>query len=63
MVERDLLFVGRDVVERDLSFVGLLVFENKLKPETTPVIRELHEAHIRCVMVTGRFVLVLLSCL
>ena len=42
-----------DAVESDLIFVGLIVFENKLKPETTPVIRELHDANIRTVMVTG----------
>jgi phosphoserine phosphatase len=29
--------------------------ENKLKPETTPVINELREANIRCVMITGMF--------
>lgn len=42
-----------DAVESDLIFVGLIIFENKLKPETAPVIRELHEANIRNVMVTG----------
>jgi len=42
-----------DAVESDLEFIGLIVFENKLKPETTPVIRELHDANIRSVMVTG----------
>ena len=42
-----------DAVESELEFVGLIVFENKLKPETAPVIRELHEANIRNVMVTG----------
>lgn len=48
----------RDVVERDLSFVGFLVFENKLKPETTPVVQELHDAGIRMIMVTGNFELI-----
>jgi len=49
----DVLLCCSDSVESDLEFVGLIVFENKLKPETTPVIRELHEANIRTVMVTG----------
>jgi len=40
-------------VENDLELIGLIVFENKLKPETTPVIQELQQANIRCVMVTG----------
>jgi len=44
---------GSDSVESDLHFVGLIVFENKLKAETTPVIRELRDADIRTVMVTG----------
>ena len=43
----------RDVVEKDLCFLGLLIMQNMLKPETTPVIAELKEAAIRCVMVTG----------
>ena len=43
----------RDVVEKDLCFLGLLIMQNMLKPETTPVIAELKEAVIRCVMVTG----------
>lgn len=46
--------VCRDVVESDLSFVGLLIMENKLKPETTPVIQQLKQANIPTVMVTGK---------
>jgi len=42
-----------DAVENDLVFLGLIVFENKLKPETAPIVRELHDADIRIVMVTG----------
>lgn len=42
-------------MEKNLNFVGLIVMENKLKPETTPVIKELREANIRCIMVTGEF--------
>ena len=48
-----LLFCCSDSVESDLELIGLIIFENKLKPETTPVIRELNEANIRTVMVTG----------
>ena len=40
-------------MECDLTFVGLLVMQNKLKPETTPIITTLQEADIRTVMVTG----------
>lgn len=40
-------------VECKLTFLGLLVLENQLKPETEPVIRALHAAKIRTIMVTG----------
>lgn len=43
----------RDEVECDLEFLGLLVMENRLKPETTPVISQLHSANIKTIMVTG----------
>ena len=34
----------RDQAERDLRFLGFLIMRNKLKPQTTPVLRELREA-------------------
>ena len=43
----------RAEVESDLKFLGFLVMQNTLKPESEPVIRQLSEADIRCVMVTG----------
>jgi cation-transporting ATPase 13A3/4/5 len=43
----------RGELERDLRFVGLLVLENKLKDETIDVVRELHEANIGVLMITG----------
>ncbi|KAM4693465.1 putative cation-transporting ATPase 13A4 [Discoglossus pictus] len=43
----------REEVESDLIFLGLLIMENKLKPETTPVLQELNDAKIRIVMITG----------
>ena len=36
----------RSEVEKDLSFLGLMVMENRLKPETTPVIHQLNKANI-----------------
>ena len=41
------------VVECDLTFAGLIVMQNRLKPETSPVIQTLLKANIRPVMVTG----------
>ena len=45
--------VERQYVEHGLEFIGLLVMENRLKPETTPVIARLRDANMRCLMVTG----------
>lgn len=43
----------RERVEDNLSFLGFIVFENKLKKETIPVIDALKKACIRQVMCTG----------
>ncbi|KJE95551.1 ATPase type 13A2 isoform 3, variant [Capsaspora owczarzaki ATCC 30864] len=45
--------VTREEVESDLTMLGLLIMQNRLKPETTPVIDQLLDANIRCAMVTG----------
>lgn len=45
--------VKREHIECDLQFLGLLIMQNTLKTETTPVIRQLKQANINCVMVTG----------
>ncbi|KAJ2719732.1 hypothetical protein GGI07_005032 [Coemansia sp. Benny D115] len=51
----------RDAVESDLVFLGLLVFENKLKPTSAPVLQELRAAKIRQIMCTGDNVLTAIS--
>ncbi|MCJ1378786.1 hypothetical protein MMC17_001885 [Xylographa soralifera] len=51
----------REEAESDLSFVGFIIFENKLKPNTTGVIDELNEAGIRNVMCTGDNILTAIS--
>ncbi|XP_012941516.2 probable cation-transporting ATPase 13A3 [Aplysia californica] len=53
--------INRDYLENDLIFLGLLVMENRLKPETAPVICDLREADIRTIMVTGDNMLTALS--
>ncbi|KAF9907569.1 hypothetical protein EC991_010781 [Linnemannia zychae] len=53
--------VKREQVESDLTFLGLIVFENKLKPTTAPVIATLANAQIRQVMCTGDNVLTAIS--
>ncbi|KAB5563391.1 hypothetical protein GE09DRAFT_1112275 [Coniochaeta sp. 2T2.1] len=53
--------MSRQEVESDLEFVGFIIFENKLKPTTTPVIEELLRSNIPCVMVTGDNILTAIS--
>lgn len=47
----------REQVECDLEFCGLIIFENKLKPQSAPVIRTLRNAGIGTIMCTGDNVL------
>ncbi|KAI8915334.1 P-type ATPase-like protein [Powellomyces hirtus] len=51
----------RDAVEKDLQFLGFIVFENKLKPGTAPVVNALRRARVREVMCTGDNVLTAIS--
>ncbi|SPQ21687.1 c1eb0dc3-0464-4a13-8161-56535fb40a3e [Thermothielavioides terrestris] len=51
----------RHEVESDLDFVGFIIFENKLKPTTTAVLKELLESNIGAVMVTGDNILTAIS--
>lgn len=43
----------REQAESGLRFLGLIIFENRLKPGTTPAIRQLRAAHLACRMITG----------
>jgi cation-transporting ATPase 13A3/4/5 len=51
----------REDIEQDLEFLGMIVLENRLKPETEPVIGVLKTAHLKVVMITGMKVKVELS--
>lgn len=51
----------RTEVEHDLVFVGFIIFENKLKPSTAPILKELTASNIRTVMVTGDNILTAIS--
>ncbi|KAL2263022.1 hypothetical protein VTK26DRAFT_8547 [Humicola hyalothermophila] len=51
----------RQDVESGLDFVGFIIFENKLKPTTTSVLKELLESNIGTVMVTGDNILTAIS--
>ncbi|TFK44814.1 Ca-transporting ATPase [Crucibulum laeve] len=43
----------REQAESGLRFLGLIIFENRLKPGTTPAIQALRSAHLACRMITG----------
>ncbi|KIJ26543.1 hypothetical protein M422DRAFT_192081 [Sphaerobolus stellatus SS14] len=43
----------REQAESGLKFLGLIIFENKIKPATTPAIQTLRNARLGCRMVTG----------
>lgn len=47
--------------ESDLTFLGLIILENRLKPASGAVIRELQGADIRPIMVTGDNILTAVS--
>ncbi|KAG8581494.1 hypothetical protein GDO81_007685 [Engystomops pustulosus] len=49
----DLESIDREEIESNMDFLGLLILENRLKPETRPVLEELNAANIRTVMITG----------
>ena len=51
----------RQEAESDLTFLGFIIFENKLKPATAGIIKELADANIRRVMCTGDNILTAVS--
>lgn len=46
-------FESREQAESGLRFLGLVIFENRLKPGTTPAIQALRSANLACRMITG----------
>ncbi|CAK9833512.1 Polyamine-transporting ATPase 13A3 [Anthophora retusa] len=53
--------LSREAAESDLTFLAFVIMENRLKPETSPVISALNTACIKTVMVTGDNMLTALS--
>lgn len=53
--------INRDHIEKNMEFLGLIIMQNKLKPETPGVLKDLHQANIRTVMVTGDNMLTAIS--
>ncbi|CAK9304704.1 unnamed protein product [Gordionus sp. m RMFG-2023] len=52
---------SRTQIEKDMTFIGFLIFQNKLKPQSTPTLDVLNQAGLRTVMVTGDNILTALS--
>jgi len=51
----------RAEIESDLTFLGLIVLENRIKPVSAAIFKELHGANIRPIMVTGDNILTAVS--
>ncbi|XP_014228513.1 probable cation-transporting ATPase W08D2.5 [Trichogramma pretiosum] len=45
--------IPRDEIEKDLEFLGLIILENRLKKPTIGVIKDLREANVKTIMITG----------
>ncbi|GAU95269.1 hypothetical protein RvY_06915 [Ramazzottius varieornatus] len=45
--------IKREELDVGLFFAGFIVMENRLKSDTPTVLKELQQANIRCIMVTG----------
>ena len=45
--------MSRGDLEQKAEFLGLIIMQNLVKQETYPAIKDLHEADINTVMVTG----------
>ncbi|XP_044076314.1 polyamine-transporting ATPase 13A3-like isoform X3 [Siniperca chuatsi] len=53
--------LSRDLIETNMEFLGLIIMQNKIKEETAGVLRELRQANICTLMVTGDNMLTAIS--
>jgi magnesium-transporting ATPase (P-type) len=53
MTAKDIAEITRDGVECDLKFAGVFNFANKLREDTPEVIKQLKDAEIQSIMLTG----------
>lgn len=53
LTKEEVAKLHREDVECNLNFIGLIVLENKLKPQTSGVIKTLKGANLKVVMITG----------
>jgi len=56
-----LLSVRREDVESGLIFLGFLIMENRLKPESSEVLKDLQNCDVKCTMATGDNILTAVS--
>lgn len=59
--KQDVQEIKRADAESNLNFIGFIIFENKLKTASCPIIKELNDAGIRQVMCTGDNLLTAIS--
>lgn len=56
-----LLSVRREEIESQLTFLGFLIMENRLKPESEEVLKDLIKCEVKCTMATGDNILTAVS--
>ena len=56
-----MLNVKREEIESNLTFLGFLVMENRLKPESQEVLKDLYNCEVKCTMATGDNILTAVS--
>ncbi|XP_077412443.1 polyamine-transporting ATPase 13A3-like [Vanacampus margaritifer] len=53
--------LSREQIETNMNFLGLIIMQNKIKEQTACVLRDLQQANIRTLMVTGDNMLTAIS--
>ncbi|XP_077414643.1 polyamine-transporting ATPase 13A3-like isoform X2 [Vanacampus margaritifer] len=53
--------LSREQIETNMNFLGLIIMQNKIKEQTAGVLRDLQQANIRTLMVTGDNMLTAIS--
>jgi cation-transporting ATPase 13A2 len=56
-----LLSIRREDIESNLTFLGFLIMENRLKPESAEVLKDMQECEVKCTMATGDNILTAVS--
>lgn len=60
-LSQEVAAIEREDIEGGLTFLGFLIMQNKLKPITASVIKELNDCEVRTIMATGDNILTAIS--